>query len=664
MDNRQTTLRTKETQVLLRQMDEVLEKYAGTDFSKALHGPQLEQVWRSIHRARRQFDSKLFFIVVFGPLKAGKSTLTNALAGEYVSPAGFGKETTRRPSLVMRASESRIDQYFSTDSDVNLFLSQRRLKGKATGSVSAEEEISKIGKVRDTFDMVADYLRGIPMNENEFQSCIRTTSLPLNVSNLDATLTKDLPTEPLFTVIRCKGGHLLNEGVAIVDMPGLDGSWSNWRDDPIHEWVISRAEFFLFVQSSVAALNRETRDFVQQVIAQSTQPPIWLIQNIFDARHWQPEDKRRKDEEQQREEGKERVIDLLDQAPRSVLAINLGLAWDGKTEPGTDWLEHSAFPKFEEELSQVLHAERGLIQEGNSITNLRQWLDKSKTGIKHIDQLVSQVRTHNQKMQETFNLAQSLIAAVNYRSDWEEDIQGAISTMATTMAKPWLDSLGDEIDELRIHHNRERTGKEVNDALKLVAGKVGAGGDSKYFAKSQLLPLYLKWANKYCQSAENDAVNACNKLLNGHNMGELPDALQPSVENLPSMLQDPFTTDPLQEKKKIFNLGINSWVDKKYDGTTIHAHIQDIANSWESQIRARTKIWGSQLRNEHYSTYCESRRKRFLAHLQKLKKDFEMNSQRDQEAATAAEILLRQTNEALFKLEIPLTNAVYSMKRM
>ena len=55
---------------------------------------------------------------MFGPLKAGKSTLTNLLAREYVSPTGFGMETTLRPSIILksRTKEYSIDIYEMVDS--------------------------------------------------------------------------------------------------------------------------------------------------------------------------------------------------------------------------------------------------------------------------------------------------------------------------------------------------------------------------------------------------------------------------------------------------------------------------------------------------------------------------------------------------------------------
>lgn len=657
MNHPSASIRTKETQALFQQLDGVLMEWRKFDFSRCLDAAELEQVARNIDRARRQFDSKLFFVVIFGPLKAGKSTLTNTLAGEYVSPAGFGKETTRRPSLVIRAEESGIDQYFSTDPEVNHFLSQRRLRKDAGAVAAAEDETQKLGKVREAFDAVADYLRSI-RSKDEFQGRIRVNTLHLNAARLEEALTQDLTTEPLLTVIRCKGGHLLSHGVAIVDMPGLDGSRSNWRADPIHEWVISRAEFFLFVQSSVAALNNETHDFLKEIVAQSTKPPVWLVQNIFDARHWQPEEKRKKAADDQREEGKRRVIELLNEAPRAALGLNVGLAWDAKSEEQGEWLARSEFPKFESDLTDVLHAERALIQERNCLEYLNQRFSEAKKQLDLAGKRIAELRNKHQEVRNKLSAAQVLLDAVNYRSDWENAVRGQICTIAEAVAKPWLDSLENEVAKLRERHNRKRTGKEVNAELANVAVRVAAEGDNKHFAKPLLLPQYVKLANQYCKSAENDAVARCNQILVEQKQPEMPPPQPPTSEDLPSMNGEPFAPNGKLGQKD----WLHWWDGAEHDGHKIIAHLEQEAQGWREQIKTRKDGWVNQALTDHFATYCEKRRKYFRAHLQRLMADCDATAKPKEEAATATENLIGQMNEAFRKLDLPLANAIASMK--
>lgn len=659
MNQPSADIRTEATKYLLEIVDSVITQWKIFDFSNALDAEGLKQIFRNMDRARRQFNSKLFFVVVFGPLKAGKSTLTNVLAGECVSPAGFGKETTRRPTLVIPDEESGIEQYFSNDSEMSGLLCQRNKKQDATGSSSVVET----DKVREAFDLVADYLRGI-RGIDEVQEKIHIKSLPLNGPNLEQTLTQDLPAEPIFTVIRCKGGHFLSPGVAIVDMPGLDGNRSNWRDAPIHKWVIDRAEFFLFVQSSIAAWNRETMDFVREIIAQSTKPPIWLIQNIFDSQHWQPEEKRRQEEENQREEGKKVIIDLLHVNPRSGGGLNLGKAWDGKNEKNKKWLDDSKFLEFEKALSDVLHAERALIQERNCIENLDQRISEAKMQLQEAHKKTEALRKTNDQYREKLGVAQSILHEVNYSGRWESPVRGQICKMADTAVKPWIDSLANEVAKLRERFNRHRTGKEVNDELAIVAARLGAEGNSKHFEKSHLLPQYVEWANQFCEAEDSKAKEKCNKAFKELGLPELPAPLSPTTEDLPSLSQDNLTQHNLQEKRRFLGIqGINSWIAKDFDGGTILAHIEGVAQVWRQQIEVRKDGWVNQLLTDHFLNYCEKRRKHFVAHIQRLLDEFEASAKPKEQAANDTEEMIKKMNEGLSHLDIPLENAVASMKR-
>lgn len=602
MSHPSSTIRTKETNILLRQVDDTVLECQRLVFNNALDAVDIETIVRGIDRAKRQFDAKLFFVVIFGPLKAGKSTLTNTLAGEYVSPSGFGKETTRRPSLVISGKESGIDQYFSTDPEVNNFLSQRR--NHKDKEIDLTDERNILVKVREDFDTVADYLRGIRSQE-EIKERIRVTSIQLSDKNLERTLSEDLTTEPLLTVIKCKGGHLLSHGVAIVDMPGLDGSRSNWRDDPIHEWVINRAEFFLFVQSSVAALNNQTHDFLKEIVSQGTKPPIWFVQNIFDAQHWQSKEKREKAAIDQREEGKKRIIELLNVSPRAVLGLNVGLAWDAKSESQNDWLAESNFLQFESDLTEVLHSERAWIQERNCLELLKKVLSDSLPMLNNTSLKIDQIRKINREFREKICSAQGFLDSINYRSDYESIVRGEIATIAEDVAKPWFESLDASILKLREQLNRRKTGKEVNEQIRLVACRLGSEGDAKHFIKPPLLPRYIKISNQFCKLAEIEAINHCNQLLITMNLSSLPIPLLPSVEVLPSVGNIDFTTevDNLRESPKW-----NPYWSKEYEGTAILVHIEEVAKNWRRQINERKDRWINDTVLDFFAVYCEKRR--------------------------------------------------------
>ncbi len=656
MSQLSSTLRTKETNLLLQTVDASLGQCKKLNFTNALGSVDIESVVRTVDRARLQFEAKLFFVVIFGPLKAGKSTLTNALAGEYVSPSGFGKETTRRPSLIIADAVSGIDQYFSTDPEVNSYLSQRRAHLDKAEVLGDEKQV--LIKVREDFDTVADYLRKI-RSKDEIQKRIRVVTLQLNDQNLERSLSEDLTTEPLLTVIRCKGGQLLGHGVAIVDMPGLDGSKSNWRDDPIHEWVINRAEFFLFVQSSVAALNIQTHDFLKEIVSQSTKPPIWFVQNIFDAQHWQPMEKRERAAMNQREEGKKRVIELLNVSPRAVMGLNVGLAWDAKSECRDDWLQESKFTQFESGLTEELHAERAWIQERNCLEYLNQVISKAKPMLNQISQEIDKLRNDNKIVRETLIRAQGFLDKINYRNEYESMFRGEIATIAEDAARPWLESLETSISKLKEQFNREKAGKYVNEQVRLMELNIGSEGDSKYFIRPLLLPRFIELSNKYGKLVEVDAIANCNQLLDSLKLSHLPTPLQPTVENLPTVSNGKFTTEEikLRESPKL-----NPFWTSDYNGATNIGHMEEVAKSLRQQIHDRKVLWKNEVVEDYFTVYCEKRRSHFQTHLQKHLANFDNQAIQKEEAASITDELVMKITGAFGQIQLPLANAITSMK--
>ena len=68
------------TRKLLREADLELAWWERIDFELLARARELRTVAAEIRRARVEFDAKLFFVVVCGPSKAGKSTLMRSLA--------------------------------------------------------------------------------------------------------------------------------------------------------------------------------------------------------------------------------------------------------------------------------------------------------------------------------------------------------------------------------------------------------------------------------------------------------------------------------------------------------------------------------------------------------------------------------------------------------
>ncbi len=230
----------KKIEILQEKLAALIDFYENKNLQSLSYHDCFKKTIEILDRAKREFDAGLFFILMFGPLKAGKSTLTNLLAREYVSPTGFGIETTLRPSLIMK---SRTKDYV----------------------IDVYESVNTKDDQEEMFHLVMDVLRGI-LDYKAIKSKIRKITIPLTKKNVEKQLICHLDNEPLVTVLNVPGGNLVTEHIALIDMPGLDGIQSNWQDSVIHKWILKRADFLIFIQSSMAALNKATFDFLQDAL--------------------------------------------------------------------------------------------------------------------------------------------------------------------------------------------------------------------------------------------------------------------------------------------------------------------------------------------------------------------------------------------------------------
>lgn len=257
----------RETQVRLDEGLKILRETATAG--------ELVPAWERISRELRGFDSELFIVTTMGMLKAGKSSLVNLLArSSYASPTGYGTDTTLRPALVMQARTEKpngeIEVWFEID--------------------SSESENSEAR--RKILADVFDYLRGVapqPLNA-------RSESHPLTSEKLSRILCtengggngNELPKEPIIVVVRVPRDEasLLGEKIVVLDTPGLDSMSSKWTESGWYQWLMAESDLLLFLQSSVAPLNKEAGTVLREIKETKREIPIWLIQNRMEAKHW------------------------------------------------------------------------------------------------------------------------------------------------------------------------------------------------------------------------------------------------------------------------------------------------------------------------------------------------------------------------------------------
>lgn len=263
---------------------------------------------REIRRSLARFRSSLLLMATIGSVKSGKSTLTNCLAHRNLCATRLGIETTTLPMVIL-ASDDGTER-------MELF------SPLAVGALSEQE----------LFEMVIDYLRHVA--PEDFDEKVAIERRNLSQANLDAWAQGHTSAGCAAIFLVEPEARLLQAGVGIVDMPGMDGLTSNWHDEKLHEWMNENADYFLLVQSSFAALTPDTRDFLRTAMERSNRP-IRVVQNRIEAQHWLSAEEQVQQQERQQINTQKQLGEFI----RKVIPgswVNAGLAWwqqDNKFRP-------------------------------------------------------------------------------------------------------------------------------------------------------------------------------------------------------------------------------------------------------------------------------------------------------------------------------------------
>lgn len=254
---------------------------------------------KEVRRSLARFESKLLLMATIGSVKSGKSTLTNCLTRRNLCATKLGVETTRLPMIIL-ASDDGTER-------MELF------------SPLAADSLSE----QDLFELVIDYLRHIA--PPEFHEKISVDRRNITQANLDAWAQGHTSAGCAAIFLVEPSARLLQAGIGIIDMPGMDGLTSNWHDEELHEWMNENADYFLLVQSSFAALTPDTRDYLRAAMERS-QRPIRVVQNRIEAQFWLSP----ADQEQQQQVQQVTTQKQLGDFIRKVIPgswVNAGLAW-------------------------------------------------------------------------------------------------------------------------------------------------------------------------------------------------------------------------------------------------------------------------------------------------------------------------------------------------
>ena len=257
------------------------------------------------------FGSEYFVVSGIGMLKSGKSTLVNLLArNKNASPTGFGFDTTLRPALITCTGEpqGKIEIWLPSNADQNM--------------------------TKATLNEVFLCLRGVKKSTDvKNATCHQYPLTPANLENAlcKAVLEADqnmLPCEPVMVVVKVprNSESPLSSEIVLLDTPGLDSGLSNWTKESSerYSWIIDNSDLLLFLQSSVAPLNRNATTILHDIHSKSPNTPVWLVQNEMCAKPWLPPERITEENTKQRTQAA-RMFNTVSRVFKQVYA-NLGKA--------------------------------------------------------------------------------------------------------------------------------------------------------------------------------------------------------------------------------------------------------------------------------------------------------------------------------------------------
>ena len=257
------------------------------------------------------FGSEYFVVSGIGMLKSGKSTLINLLArNRNASPTGFGFDTTLRPALITSTTEPHgmIEIWLPNNAEQKLT------------KASLNEVFLCMRKVKKNADVKSATCHPYPLTPANLENALCKAVLEADQNML--------PCEPVMVVVKVpqnKESPLSSE-IVLLDTPGLDSGLSNWTKESSerYSWIIENSDLLLFLQSSVAPLNRNATKILHDIHAKSPNTPVWLVQNEMCAKPWLPPERITEENTRQRTQAA-RMFNTVSRAFKQVYA-NLGKA--------------------------------------------------------------------------------------------------------------------------------------------------------------------------------------------------------------------------------------------------------------------------------------------------------------------------------------------------
>ncbi len=368
--------KTRDSYIAL--LDSFNEEFSGTEF---IYRPETkEKIFKGLRRARKEFDSSRFFVLIVGPLKSGKSSFVNILTRANVSPTDV-LECTAIPTIIGQADGAHLNQIIS------YHIKEQILKD------DDESEVSK-----QIFNLLIDVLRGLEPASvlDKYIDKKFFDATPENINDIVMVNDNTSEPKPILATIGVPGNPetIIGNQVTIIDMPGLDGKDVNDKK-PLYKSMIERADFIFFVQSTTSAINEATNEFLTWLLQNKlTDVPLRLIHNHHDSLHFVKDEITDKMIQRKVDDGVKCIKSKFN-VSRNFEHHVFNFAKIGKyLTKAEDIKEHKLdgiqidaenYLAWEKDIIRMLKAERQTIKDRNSITKCEEYIDKSISSLQDLD---------------------------------------------------------------------------------------------------------------------------------------------------------------------------------------------------------------------------------------------------------------------------------------
>jgi GTPase Era involved in 16S rRNA processing len=326
------------------------------------------------NRLEQERERGLYFITIQGSLKTGKSTLTNLFLGKDVAITKAGSDTTKTSYIITKANDEK--------SKIIIY--------KLNDSVNTDDD-------EKVLESIIDDIKGLEL-ENRYSKNYSKTTEPYDKKTIEKYTVNESGGNDLFiniqlakesTIFNSTGKWILDNDIAILDTPGVEGEKANNPTTvKVIEEVHRRTNMLIVMQSTITPINQIEIDELK-IYDNNNVSSIRLIHNKFDLKHWADEDDKKKLRDNEEQAKTNAKVKLKDQFHKNVPLESLNLA------KISDFLQKQETYKDNKSMEEEKDNFFQLIDNLNKSINDKRQRDKEEKATKDIKDLINNLTKEN-----------------------------------------------------------------------------------------------------------------------------------------------------------------------------------------------------------------------------------------------------------------------------